>query len=84
MNKDLTGHILARLDKVHEETNHIFSDKFFESQTIVTNALDNVAAREYVDKRCVYNLTPLIDSGTLGSKGHVQVIIPNLTETFGQ
>lgn len=28
-------------------------------------------------------LKPLIESGTLGSKGHVQVILPNQTETYG-
>lgn len=49
MNKDLKGHMLARLDKVHDATSHIFTDKFFESQTVIANALDNVHARRYVD-----------------------------------
>ena len=35
------------------------------------NALDNVQARKYIDERCVSTDTPLIDSGTLGSQGHV-------------
>jgi molybdopterin/thiamine biosynthesis adenylyltransferase len=39
--------------------------------TVVTNALDNIKARRYVDARCVSNRRPLIESGTLGSKGHV-------------
>lgn len=30
MNPDLKGNIIARLDKVHEGTSHIFTDKFFE------------------------------------------------------
>lgn len=47
--------------------------------TIVTNALDNVQARRYVDQRCTENRVPLLESGTLGPKGHVQVIIPGLT-----
>ena len=42
MNPDLKGNIIARLDKVCEATNHIFTDKFFEDTTVVTNALDNV------------------------------------------
>lgn len=42
MNPDLKGNIIARLDKVHEGTSHIFTDKFFEDQTVVTNALDNI------------------------------------------
>jgi len=35
------------------------------------NALDNVAARRYVDKRCVQSKVALLESGTLGPKGHV-------------
>jgi len=71
MNPDMKGHILARLDKVQEATEHIFNDAFFSGLSIVTNALDNVQARRYVDIRCVSAKTPLIDSGTVGPKGHV-------------
>lgn len=49
---------------------------------IVTNALDNVAARLYIDSKCVAARTPLIDSGTLGPKGHVQMILPFKTESY--
>lgn len=49
----------------------------------LTNALDNVNARLYVDGKCVEANKPLIESGTLGPKGHVQVILPNLTESYG-
>jgi hypothetical protein len=83
MNPQLKGNIIARLDKVHDATNHIFTDEFFEGLTVVTNALDNVAARKYVDTRCVTAKTPLLESGTLGPKGHVQVIVPHLTESYG-
>ena len=82
MNKDLKGHIFARLDKVHEGTSNIYTDKFFEELTVVTNALDNVQARRYIDLRCVNAKTPLLESGTLGPKGHVQVIIPYKTESY--
>lgn len=71
MNPDLKGNVIARLDKVHEGTSHIFTNKFFEELTIVMNALDNVQARKYVDLRCVTAKTPLLESGTLGPKGHV-------------
>merc|ERR1712045_129239 len=47
MNKELKGNIIARLDKVCPATDNIFTDKFFEELTIVTNALDNVQARLY-------------------------------------
>lgn len=32
--------------------------------------------------RCVANLRPLIDSGTMGTKGHTEVIVPHLTESY--
>ena len=83
MNPELKGHIYARLDKVHAATEHIFSDNFFEKQTVVANALDNLAARLYMDSRCVANKKPLLESGTLGPRGHVQVILPYLTESYG-
>lgn len=49
----------------------------------VTNALDNREARMYMDQRCVFFQKPLIDSGTLGTKGNVQVVVPHLTESYG-
>ncbi len=61
---------------------HIFPDEFFDQQNIVVNALDNVQARRYMDMRCVASKVPLLESGTLGPKGHVQVIIPNKTESY--
>ena len=83
MNPRLKGHVYARLDKVHEGTAHIFTDKFFEQLDCVTNALDNLHARRYVDMRCVSAKTALLESGTLGPKGHVQVILPYKTESYG-
>ena len=40
---------------------------------LVVNALDNVAARRFMDDRCVANQRALLESGTMGAKGHVQV-----------
>ena len=83
MNPSLKGHIQARLDKIHDGTAHIYNESFFKQQTIVTNALDNVAARLYIDGKCVAARVPLIDSGTLGPKGHVQIVIPEYkTESY--
>ena len=36
-----------------------------------------------MDSRCVANKKPLLESGTLGPRGHVQVILPYLTESYG-
>jgi len=82
MNKETEGHIKAFSDRVGTETENIFNDEFWESLSGVTNALDNVDARKYVDLRCVFFRKPLIESGTLGTKGNTQVIIPHLTESY--
>ncbi len=83
MNPHLKNHIEARLDKIHDGTANIYNEEFFEDQTVVTNALDNVQARLYIDSKCISARTPLIDSGTLGPKGHVQIILPHLeTESY--
>ncbi|EPR77755.1 Ubiquitin-activating enzyme E1 [Spraguea lophii 42_110] len=68
--------------RVATETENIFSDKFFSQIDLVANALDNVNSRIYMDRRCIENRTPLFDSGTLGTKGNTQVIIPFLTESY--
>lgn len=82
MNPDLTGHIEAKQDKVGPETENIFNDAFWKQLDFVTNALDNVDARTYVDRRCVFYKKPLLESGTLGTKGNVQVIYPFMTESY--
>lgn len=35
-----------------------------------------------MDQRCVYYAKPLLESGTLGTKGNVQVVLPHLTESY--
>ncbi|MCJ1454324.1 E1 ubiquitin-activating protein [Mycoblastus sanguinarius] len=82
MNPDLKGKIVILPDRVGAETEHIFNEKFWEELDGVTNALDNVDARQYVDRRCVFFRKPLLDSGTLGTKGNTQVILPSLTESY--
>src|SRR4051794_1679188 len=37
---------------------------------------------KYMDRRCVYFRKPLLESGTLGTKGNTQVVIPYLTESY--
>ena len=82
MNPDLKGKFVILADRVGAETEHIFNETFWEDLDGVTNALDNVDARQYVDRRCVFFRKPLLDSGTLGTKGNTQVILPNLTESY--
>ncbi|XP_071033446.1 ubiquitin-like modifier-activating enzyme 1 isoform X2 [Parasteatoda tepidariorum] len=72
----------AHQNRVGSETEATYDDDFFEALDGVANALDNVDARTYMDRRCVYYRKPLLESGTLGTKGNVQVVIPFLTESY--
>jgi len=80
MNPDIN--VVAHLNRVGPDTENIYDDDFFEGLDGVCNALDNIDARIYMDRRCVYYHKPLIESGTLGTKGNVQVVKPWLTESY--
>lgn len=82
MNPDLTGHIVCLKDRVSPETEEVFNEVFWSKLDGVTNALDNVEARTYVDRRCVFFKKPLLESGTLGTKGNTQVVLPGVTESY--
>ncbi|GJE84100.1 ubiquitin activating enzyme [Phanerochaete sordida] len=82
MNPDLKGKIAAKQEPVGADTENVYNDEFFANIDGVTNALDNVKARQYMDQRCVFYEKPLLESGTLGTKGNTQVIIPHLTESY--
>ena len=82
MNPDLKGKIVRFTDRIGPESEDIFNEQFWGKLDGVTNALDNVEARTYVDRRCVFFMKPLLESGTLGTKGNTQVILPRLTESY--
>eukprot|EP00555_Chaetoceros_dichaeta_P008494 CAMPEP_0198260128 /NCGR_PEP_ID=MMETSP1447-20131203/9155_1 /TAXON_ID=420782 /ORGANISM="Chaetoceros dichaeta, Strain CCMP1751" /LENGTH=1049 /DNA_ID=CAMNT_0043947705 /DNA_START=170 /DNA_END=3319 /DNA_ORIENTATION=+ len=81
MNPDLN--ITAYQEKVSVETEDIFGDNFYDKLTGVCTALDNVEARLYMDQRCLFYRLPMLESGTLGTKGNTQVVVPHLTENYG-
>jgi molybdopterin/thiamine biosynthesis adenylyltransferase len=66
--------------RVGVETEGVYDEAFFKSLDGVANALDNVDARTYMDRRCVFYRKPLLESGTLGSKGNVQVCVTHGTK----
>ena len=80
MNAAIQVRCLEKL--VCPKTEDTFDDKFWESQDFITNALDNVKARMYVDSKCVYFSKPLLESGTLGTKCNAQVIVPHITKSY--
>jgi ubiquitin-activating enzyme E1 len=75
--------VTARQTRVSPENETIFNDSFWESLDFVTNAVDNVNARLYVDERCVWYGKPLLESGTLGTKANTQVVLPHKTQSYG-
>lgn len=80
MNPDVE--ILPHCNRVGPDTEHVYTDDFFKSLNGVANALDNLDSRTYVDIRCVQHGKPLLESGTLGTKGNVQVVVPHLSESY--
>lgn len=82
MNPDLEGHMITLKERVSADTESVFNEEFWHNLDGVTNALDNVEARTYVDRRCVFFQKPLLESGTLGTKGNTQVVLPHLTESY--
>lgn len=74
--------IVPNLNRVGAETESIYNHDFFSQLDVVCNALDNVTARLYIDSKCIEYSKPLIESGTLGTEGNVQVCIPFLTEAY--
>ncbi|KAI4128610.1 MAG: hypothetical protein LQ338_002644 [Usnochroma carphineum] len=59
-----------------------FNVAWFSGFNIVFNALDNLDARRHVNKMCLAAGVPLIESGTTGFNGQVQVIIKGKSECY--
>lgn len=59
-----------------------FNLSWFQSFNIVFNALDNLDARRHVNRMCLLADVPLIESGTTGFDGQVQVIKKGRSECY--
>ncbi|KAK3314514.1 hypothetical protein B0H66DRAFT_481669 [Apodospora peruviana] len=59
-----------------------FNIEWFSSFKIVFNALDNLEARRHVNRMCLAADVPLIESGTTGFNGQVQVIKKGVTACY--
>ena len=75
--------VVAKQDRVSPQNETIFTDGFWDSLDVVVGAVDNVNARLYVDGRCVWYGKYLLESGTLGTKANVQIVVPNKTQSYG-
>lgn len=70
-------------EKVTQDTENIFGDTFYKNLDGISTALDNIEARLYVDQKCLFYRLPMLESGTLGTKGNTQVVVPHFTENYG-
>jgi ubiquitin-activating enzyme E1 len=75
--------IISMNDKVGDD-NKIITDNLLSDDNLtgVFNALDNITARKFMDEQCFNYLKPLFESGTMGTKGNTQPVIPFITETY--
>lgn len=65
----------AKLEAYHANIKDSqFNVNWFATFDVVFNALDNLDARRYVNRMCLAANVPLIESGTTGFNGQVQVI----------
>ena len=81
MNKALN--VKAIKSRVAPQTEELFNDHFWNDIDFVVNAVDNVAARRFVDAKCVWFKKPLFESGTLGTQCNSQIIRPHETQSYG-
>ncbi|VDN94905.1 unnamed protein product [Brugia pahangi] len=56
--------------------------EFFQKFAVVLSALDNIAARNHINRLCLAARVPLIESGSSGYLGHVRPIIRDYTECY--
>ncbi|XP_039972402.1 ubiquitin-like modifier-activating enzyme 1 [Xiphias gladius] len=75
--------ITAHQNRLDPDSEGVYGYDFFMSLNGVAAALDNVEARVFLDGRCVQHQKPLLEGGTLGTKGHTLVVVPHLTESYG-
>ena len=73
--------ITSHLEKVGPD-NTGFTNGVMSQVTGVLNALDNIKARRFMDEQCFKFGLPLFESGTTGTKGNTQPVIPFVTETY--
>ncbi|CAL8337296.1 unnamed protein product [Lota lota] len=75
--------ITAHQNRLDPDSEGVYDKRFFRDLDGVVAALDNVEARVYLDSLCVLHQKPMLEGGTLGSKGHTLVVVPHLTESYG-
>ncbi|CAF1172247.1 unnamed protein product [Adineta steineri] len=63
-------------------TDSRFDISFYKQYDLVINALDNVQARQHVNRMCLLCSKPLIDSGSTGYNGQATLIFKGRTQCY--
>jgi ubiquitin-activating enzyme E1 len=79
MKKDFN--IISNNIKVGNDTIN-YTENIIKNVDLVINCLDNIPARKFMDELCFKFNIPLFESGTTGTKGSTQPVIPFITETY--
>ncbi|XP_030371975.1 SUMO-activating enzyme subunit 2 [Scaptodrosophila lebanonensis] len=73
----------AKITAYHDSvTSTDYGVNFFKKFDVVLSALDNRAARNHVNRMCLNADVPLIESGTSGYNGQVELIKRGLTQCY--
>ncbi|KAF4526857.1 hypothetical protein B566_EDAN013911 [Ephemera danica] len=73
----------AKINAHHDNiTGSKYGVSFFKQFSLVLNALDNISARSHVNRMCLAAEIPLVESGTAGYTGQVEVILKGKTECY--
>nr|CCD14948.1 unnamed protein product [Trypanosoma congolense IL3000] len=72
----------ARQDYIGTATEHIYHDNFWSELDVVVNALDNMETRLYIDQKCVNFHKILVEAGTMGTGGNVDIVVPGKTTSY--
>jgi len=88
---DISSHMIKELkpdlnitvynDKLELDNNEIINMNFNQI-TGILNTVNNIPTKKYIDEQCFKYGLPLFDSGTFGTKGNSQSIIPFITDTL--
>ena len=72
----------AKIMRADPKSENVFTDQFWDDLDCVFGAVDNIHARQYVDSKCVLHKKYLFESGTLGTKGNSQMVVPYKTQSY--
>ena len=80
MNKEFNCKYLEKF--VNNDSEGYFDEKFWKNKNFIFTVVDNKNARKYIDNQCTKYTKHLIDTGTLGTVGSCQVIVPFKTSCY--